>query len=284
MKLFSRAAALTIALLFAASASAPTAPVVPAVPAETVPQTLTVMALGDSITAGVGAEGAPQSGGGYRETLLRLLSQGGYHAVMVGERSDYSAGVASPAHEGWPGYVLRSLPSDPAGQLFGEITRAAVEGYHPDVILLMAGTNDLLRYARGSAGYTLPEIRESLDLEIGEIFAVEPSVRLVVAGVVDSPRVPHEAVTAFSSDVAGLVAEYRARGFRIEDADGMSDSVPRDRAHFPDGIHPSGGDGYAMIAATWYRAIGETLATWPAVPGEAAKPTVAKDAGSHPQR
>jgi hypothetical protein len=35
----------------------------------------------------------------------------------------------------------------------------------------------------------------------------------------------------------------------------MSTAVPRDSAHFPDGIHPCGAGGYAAVAGVWLRAI-----------------------------
>jgi hypothetical protein len=35
----------------------------------------------------------------------------------------------------------------------------------------------------------------------------------------------------------------------------MDAAVPRDRTHFPDGIHPSGPGGYRAMADVWMRAI-----------------------------
>ena len=52
-----------------------------------------------------------------------------------------------------------------------------------------------------------------------------------------------------------LVDDYAQRGFRITLANGMENAVPRDERHFPDGIHPSGGGGYAGIAGVWLSAI-----------------------------
>ena len=290
MALLARAAAYIAALFLTAPPSTP-APSQP-LPAPTATpivvtkaEPIKIMALGDSITAGVGPHGAARSDGGYRSALTRSLAAGGYVATMVGERRDFSADLSDPEHEGWPGYVLRSVPSDPAPQLLGDVTKRAVEGYHPDVILLMAGTNDLLRYARHSAGYSLDEIGDSLDLEVGQILSLDPSVRLIVAGVVDSPRVPHAAIIAFEERVSQCVSRYHARGYHIEQALGMSASVPRGPDYFPDGIHPSGGDGYALIGGVFYRAFGQALAAWPLAPLQAAdKPTVANSTANHTPR
>ena len=52
------------------------------------------MALGDSITAGVGARGADVGGGGYRGELERLLESDGYNVRLIGSRSDFFAADA----------------------------------------------------------------------------------------------------------------------------------------------------------------------------------------------
>jgi lysophospholipase L1-like esterase len=258
------AAAALVATVLLASAPSPAAPTTwfgAAAPVR-------IMALGDSITAGVGEQGIDTGSGGYRGTLQRLLDEHGYHYQMVGGRSDYSARVKMRSHEGWPGYVIRSFPSDRAPQLFGAVTAHAIATYHPDVILLMAGTNDLLRIAKRKPGYTLPNVIESLDVLLAQIFYLKPDVKVIVAGVVDSPRVHLCDVADFdglsnsadcgpgnSRNLRTVANEFAARGFDIELATGMSDAVPRDKAHFPDGIHPSGPGGYDAMARVWLAAI-----------------------------
>jgi hypothetical protein len=49
----------------------------------------------------------------------------------------------------------------------------------------------------------------------------------------------------------------------------MVTAVPRDAKHFPDGIHPSGDQGYAEIANVWLTAI-ERLTQAAHVEGETA--------------
>ena len=225
-----------------------------------------VMALGDSITAGVGAFGSKIDDGGYRGALAKLLIKNGFNVKFVGSRSDYSASIDERAHEGWPGYVLRSFPSDPGpGQLYGSLVRKAIQRNKPDLILLMAGTNDLLRLEKRDGGYTLANIAHSMDLLLGEIFRQRPDVRVIVAPVVASPLVDVCTLAHFDGDdscgpasaenLATLVRDYSSRGFHISLARAMSAAVPRDRDHFPDGIHPCGAGGYAAVASVWYQAI-----------------------------
>jgi lysophospholipase L1-like esterase len=226
-----------------------------------------VMALGDSITAGVGAFGSRDDDGGYRGALAKLLAKNGYRVKFVGSRSDYSASIDDRAHEGWPGYVLRSFPSDPGpGQLYGELVRKAIHRYDPDLILLMAGTNDLLRLEKRDDGYTLANIAHSMDLLLDEIFKEKRNVRVIVAPVVSSPLVDVCTLAHFDGDdsacgpaetenLASLVRGYANRGHQITLARAMAGAVPRDRDHFPDGIHPCGAGGYAAVASAWYQAI-----------------------------
>jgi lysophospholipase L1-like esterase len=225
-----------------------------------------IMALGDSITAGVGTGGARVEDGGYRGALGALLERHGYRAVFVGSRSDYSSRIVNRAHEGWPGYVLRSFPSDPGpGQLYGPVIRNALRRNDPDVVLLMAGTNDLLRMERHEAGYTLANIMQSMDLVIDEILTEKPSAFVIVAPVVDSPKLDACALQSFAGEdrcdglaaqsVRSLVDAYAQKGFNISYAPGMVGAVPRDHDHFPDGIHPCGAGGYIAIANVWFDAI-----------------------------
>jgi lysophospholipase L1-like esterase len=231
---------------------------------------LRVMAFGDSITAGVGAFGVGANDGGYRGPLGRLLASGGYHATFVGTRSDFSDAITDRAHEGWPGYVLRSFPSDPGpGQLYGALARKAMQENDPDVVLLMAGTNDLLRREGRAAGYTLPNIVHSMDLLLAQIVAAKPSAFVIVAPVVESPKVDVCALREFdglpglagcgpaNAGLKALVDAYVKRGYRVSFAAAMATAVPRDAAHFPDGIHPCGPGGYAAVADVWLHAIQE---------------------------
>lgn len=284
MKVISCAFALTIALIvtLASSTTTDATPTVPVPAAAPTARPISIMELGDSITAGVGPQGVDNGRAGYRLPLSRLLQAGGYEFRMVGARSDFSGTLDVGDHEGWPGYVLRSFPSDPAPQLLGDVTKRAVATYHPSIILLMAGTNDLLRHARKSAGYTQANIARSLDMEIAEIFGLDPSARLIVAGVIDSPRVPHAAVVAFSNDARAIVARYRARGYRIVMADRMDAAVPRSASYFPDGIHPAT-DGYDMMASVWYKAVGAALAQWPAPAAAVSGATVARTSNGQSQ-
>lgn len=101
---------------------------------------LRLLLLGDSIT-----QGSPDHPGGYRGTLQRLLREGGFPAVeFVGSRTENSAGLGQPWHEGHPGFRLEELrcgftKCGTTAQPIGE----TLARHRPDVVVLTAGTNNM---------------------------------------------------------------------------------------------------------------------------------------------
>jgi lysophospholipase L1-like esterase len=227
---------------------------------------LRVLPLGDSITAGIVAGGKPGNGG-YRALLERLLAQSPHKAILVGSRDDMSPSMTDPWHDGFPGYVIRNTSPGAPGELYGGLAKTVVAQTHPDIVLLMLGTNDFLRYEATHGSYSVDEMVHSMDLLLSDIYSVAPKTHVIVGAIVDSPKVDACYVERFDTgrsacdagthpSLAGLVAQYAARGFAISYASGLLHAVPRDDAHFPDGIHPvDGPQGYDAIARVWFDSI-----------------------------
>jgi lysophospholipase L1-like esterase len=227
---------------------------------------LRVLPLGDSITAGIIDGGKPGSGG-YRALLQELLAEHQDNAILVGTRNDLSPKLADPWHDGWPGYVIRATSPGAPGQLYGPLAEQVIRQTRPDVILLMVGTNDFLRYEAAHGTYSVNVMVQSMNLLLREIYAVSPHVRVIVGAIVDSPRVDACYVERFDTgtsscdaqvhpSLAGLVRAYSAKGYAIDYASDLMNAIPRDEKHFPDGIHPANGTGgYDAIARIWYRAL-----------------------------
>jgi lysophospholipase L1-like esterase len=228
---------------------------------------LRIMVLGDSITAGILGGGGATTDGGYRGRLAQLLAADGYHATFVGGRDDFASKMPALRHEGWPGYVIRATSKGAPGQLLGPLIERALTKYDPDLILLMAGTNDLLRYEADDDQYSQSEIVESMDLLLRQIYRLRPHVRVILAGIVDSPKVPQCMIERFDMganscekgdfpNLRSLAEQYAAAGYPVLYAGGMFDALPRDAKHFPDGIHPAAGaGGYDAVADVWHKAI-----------------------------
>lgn len=246
------------------SSAAATVPAALAIHKET---NLRIMVIGDSITAGILGGGGVSATGGYRGRLAELLGADGYHVTFVGDRGDYAVRAPGLRHDGYPGYVIRSTSKGAPGQLLGTLVEKALTKYDPDIILLMAGTNDFLRYEADHDEYDQTTIVESMDLLLRQIFRLQPHARVILAGIVNSPKLPECMIARFDTghdpcahgtfaNLRSLADQYIVRGYALRYADGMFAAVPRDAAHFPDGIHPCAcTNGYDAIADTWYKAI-----------------------------
>jgi lysophospholipase L1-like esterase len=227
---------------------------------------LRVLPLGDSITAGV-QPGGHAGSGGYRALLERLLAQSPRKAVLVGSRDDMSPDMTDPWHAGFPGYVIRDTSPGAPGELYGGLAKRIVALTHPDIVLLMVGTNDFLRYEATHGSYSVDEMVHSMDLLLRDVYSAAPKTHVIVGAIVDSPKVEACYVERFDTghspcdtgthpSLAGLVTLYAAHGYAISFASGLLHAVPRDQAHFPDGIHPvDGPQGYDAIARVWFDSI-----------------------------
>ena len=101
-----------------------------------------IMPLGDSITAGYGA-----NVGGYRAELAVRLRAAGYSFSYVGSQNTYNpngaTGLNHEAHSGWTTPELTAIVN---GAFSKNDTSAnlIISTSNPDVILLMIGTNDMI--------------------------------------------------------------------------------------------------------------------------------------------
>ncbi|HZJ54669.1 MAG TPA: GDSL-type esterase/lipase family protein [Myxococcaceae bacterium] len=203
-----------------------------------------IMPLGDSIT-----EGSQAELGGYRWPLENLLVDAGYDFDYVGSlRVGSPAAMPRPWHEGHGGYQIESV--DGGGQLAGPVVDAALRTYQPDVILLLAGTNNLnfpdtLYPDKTSAMY---------DRLLAQIFTLSPGVGVVASPVPWKTSVPANLVEAFNDRVHGIVDRYADAGYRITWVAGMTDAIDGGVENLPDGLHPSQ-PAYGRMAEQWFRAL-----------------------------
>jgi acyl-CoA thioesterase-1 len=199
--------------------------------ADTAPAVLRVMPLGASSTVG---KGSPETAG-YRGPLQELLARDGVVVDMVGSQRDGPASVPDGDHEGYGGITLEAMKPRVADW----VRQAA-----PDVVLLHAGTNDLL------AGVSAEVAADRLEGLLAEIVAVSDA-SVIVAGVwaplPDDERDRAEFNRLSAVAVAGLWE--RGRSVRYVDT---SDLLGPDR--LADGLHPNAA-GYRAIAEMWEREI-----------------------------
>lgn len=204
---------------------------------------LKIMPLGDSITAGYGVQKA-----GYREPLQKLLAGRNITADFIGRSTDLSKDMADPEHEGYSGATVRMITTH---------ADAALQKLKPDIILLLAGANDI----RVNGPNDQPSdpnhwatTHERYVKLLDTIWQRDPDA-VVLAGTI-LPLTGkwgdrEEAAKQYNAHLAELVAREKAAGRKIELVDLRAGFEPADLA---DGIHPNA-SGYDKIARSWFAAI-----------------------------
>ncbi|MFZ1793649.1 MAG: NPCBM/NEW2 domain-containing protein [Anaerolineae bacterium] len=210
-----------------------------------------IMALGDSITMGGGGS---TSLGGYRGWLQNSLNAGLCSYDFVGSQTYYSSGLADKNHEGYSGFTIDKLKS---------VVNYEVSAFWPDVILLHAGTNDLLptwSCNSGNAGncgvpYSAIHPEISLTQLISNIFTIKPDTAIYVAKIIPmlSPAYNSASVITYNSYIPGIVSQFQAQGRRIYLVDQYSALYPYTSTDYSDSAHPND-QGYTKMAAAWYAA------------------------------
>jgi lysophospholipase L1-like esterase len=201
---------------------------------------LDIMPLGDSITLGLN--------GGYRNNLFTSLGTDGYAVDMVGTQADEWTVVADKDHEGHPGYTT--------GGIRDEID-AWLAASDPDVVLLMAGTNDVAWWIAEPTS----AVADRLEALVAQILAWRPGVVVVVGTI---PPLSPQIVEPDGRERADLVVEYNAMirtRFAGRDLVRVADvNAVLTVDDLYDGVHPNEA-GHAKIAVVWHDALRPLLPT-----------------------
>ena len=202
---------------------------------------INVMPLGNSITAGVEFINDKQTcaNGGYRTYLWEKARADGLMIDFVGSQCDGPSHI-SRAHEGHPGWKTAQLLSN-IGRWLGE--------YKPRIILLMTGTNDLIKDQDSSIAI------QRLDELAQKIFHIQSDVCLAIASVPPlkwsmSRKHLDPIVICYNFGIPGIVEKYASEGRIIRFVD-VYNSLVEDHLI---GTHPSP-SGYRKIAEIWYPAL-----------------------------
>lgn len=195
------------------------------------PAPLRIMPLGASSTVGAGSEATA----GYRGPLRERLAAAGIAVDLVGSQRSGPPSMPDRDHEGHGGATLARL----APFVDGWVRRA-----RPDVVLLHAGTNDLLH------GVTAEVAAQRLRTVLDAVYAAS-GAHVVVAGVWAPLPGRERERAAFARRTGDVVMAYRLLGYRISYADTSTLLAPGD---FVDGLHADAG-GYRRIAGMWEREI-----------------------------
>ena len=182
-----------------------------------------IMALGDSITVGVN--------GGYRNNLYTGLLQSNCGVSYVGTQFDQYTRVADKDHEGHPGFNIDNM--------MGSVNGWTVTT-QPNIILLMAGTNDTAWWSAKNAD----EIGVGHNALIDQLMLARPGVWIFVASIppqtssLIQPNNVDRAVLSqqFNAVIRKNVAARTAAGQPVRFVDINSVLTTAD---LYDGIHPT---------------------------------------------
>jgi acyl-CoA thioesterase-1 len=194
-----------------------------------------IMPLGDSITDGY------EIPGGYRIDLWRMLKARGYDVDFVGSLRNGPASLPDEEHEGHSGWRIDQIRSS---------VDAWLRRYRPDVVLLLIGTNDVLRHYRvGRAPTRLAAL-------VDRIHADRPAAKLIVSTIppTDNALLGRH-VARYNAAIRQLVQARATPGRHIWLANGGGTLTTADLA---DGVHPNRA-GYRKLAAAWQAALVRVL-------------------------
>jgi lysophospholipase L1-like esterase len=228
---------------------------------------LRILPLGDSITNGYNkGEFQGPGTGSYRTQLWKRLGSDPTRFDFLGSQNNGPADLGDKDNEGHNGYsindIIRNIdgvaPSDdPSANpldnnggywLTGGGIRPAI---YPDVVLLHIGTNNM---GGGSAGATAAA--GQLDTLVGHIFALRPTTKVIVAGLIpraDSNSAAEAVTHQYNALIPGIVTKYKNLGDACFFVD-MHPLLNPATDYKPDGIHPLPG-GYDKMGDAWYGAM-----------------------------
>jgi lysophospholipase L1-like esterase len=222
--------------------------------------TCIIMPLGDSIT-----EGFPTFVGGYRVELFSEAVLASKAITFVGRRMNGPASgmvQGKPFPTGCEGYSGYTINDQPANARLGiqPLVNAAITMFHPHIILMMIGTNDI------NQNIDVANAPTRLAALIDQITTAAPSSLLVVAQIVPTTTdATNTRIMAYNAAMPALIAQRAAAGKHVQ----LVNMYGAFTAHadyktslMTDDLHPNTA-GYALLGMTWYQTVAGFL---PAAP------------------
>jgi lysophospholipase L1-like esterase len=206
-----------------------------------------VMPLGDSITYGDGSS----NHAGYRSALFHLALADQKSVTFVGgmtDGPDTVDGVPFPKHhEGHSGYEIDGVAGFAA---------AAITTWHPQIVLMMLGTNDI------AFGFDVANAPTRLGALMDIVTGADPNLLLIVAQIVPcTDDAANVQIRTLNAAIPALVDAKAAAGAHVRMVD-MYGALTANANYKTETMfnkwHPNDA-GYVQMADTWYAAIGPLL-------------------------
>jgi lysophospholipase L1-like esterase len=211
-----------------------------------------VLPLGDSITEGFGSSGA-----GYRVELFTQAVLNNKSLTFVGSLQNGPSTVQNKAfpkdHEGHDGYTIDSGTGHSG--ISGSITDQAIANYHPNIVLLMIGTNDI------NGNIDVASAPNRLGNLVDDITTRAPSALVVVATIIPIANGTNAKVQTYNAAIPGLVSARAAAGKHVVLVDNYTAFIqdPNYQTSLMyNYLHPNDA-GYAVLGRSFYGAISALL-------------------------
>jgi lysophospholipase L1-like esterase len=212
-----------------------------------------VLPLGDSITEGFGS-----SGGGYRVELFRQALQHDKLLTFVGTLQNGPNNVDGQTfprrHQGHGGFTIDSGGNH--NGISGSITQTALDTFHPHIVLLMIGTNDI----NGNIDVGAAPTR--LGKLIDDITTRAPSALVVVATIIPVANDgTNQKVKTYNAALPAIVSARANAGKHVVLLDNyaaFAKTASYATTLMGDYLHPNDA-GYAVLGRSFYDAIGALL-------------------------
>lgn len=225
---------------------------------------VTILPLGDSITFGAHGNTA-----GYRYPLFVTLTQAGIGFRYIGQADTNCEPLPFPAqwhHDGFPGATIKDLRDNLDGNVKGTgMVVPNLGGYWmtggkpdgdpivPDVILLLAGTNNIIHQPAQGGTDVLGMEQQYTDL-LGRLSKNMPNTVILVGTVLPITRQPasqNDQVVTFNTWLKANIGSFGTNCHLVDlyAAFLQDDGTPNAKL-LGDGVHPTDA-GYDIMARTW---------------------------------
>lgn len=200
-----------------------------------------IMPIGDSITYGVIDSQTKTQTGGYRTYLWQALTATGYHINFVGDEANGPQSIDRD-HAGYRGETIEQI---------ADAVNDQVNKQKPDVVLLLAGTNDILQ------DRDLDNAPQRLSRFIDQILETSPKTTVLVGTL--PPNIRSRDNSAQIQDFNLALAEIVDRQRRQNKNVGLVDLYNRlTHSDLQDQTHPTA-RGYKKIAQAWFEKLTDVL-------------------------
>lgn len=213
----------------------------------------TIMPFGDSITDGFTVRG------GYRIPFFSRAHMEGKQFTFVGSAINGPAtvdGVPFPQHhEGHSAYTINNEPSVPRNGIAPLVPRV-IPMYHPDIVLLMIGTNDV------DNSLDLPNVPNRLGVLIDSIIALDSHTLIVVAQITPTMQDPlNMRIQTYNAGIPAVVKARADAGKHVALVDMFAAFVqdPNYKSKYlADRLHPNAA-GYLIMSNVWNTVVHDLL-------------------------